>query len=1607
MLNGSDPLLGSAGSRRARRGGGGKPASARLILDPLEPRVLLNADTMAVQIASLPNQTQTHDFLVQMINDTVTVGSRTQTVQRVQVIDQTSGGAVLAMGDLSEISAVAIAMPLGAVPSGADKITLDVDSFGAHAVPKLAVQGDGMTALAIDHGGGSVAWQVNGDGSGSASGAGANVSFTGVNSLVGGTGNDTLNAPAAGTTSRDMATNAGVTTYQGFESAAITANTVSATHFSSMAGTNETATVGVPFTINLPVADAGGAVIQSWAVDWGDGASGAPDVDTLGAGATTATHSYGIPSGTTPAGVYTIQVSLLDSSSTTPFQATPQTVLVTVASSDVSAGGAYSIAEGDPLTLQGTALGSPVSYAWTINGVAEAGTTATLALPWSTVEAAVPGAGTWPIALTALYSDGESATDGGATLTVANTPPVVTAANGGPVAQGADANVTLTIASPDSRVQSQPYGYVVSLNGSATPALSGTAGTNANGQATITIPAADIADHGDYQVTGTITDSEGGATPFSTTVTVDPVPEVLIVNGASTVAEGSTYALDLSAVHPSPESVRYWLVDWGDGGSNGPDVERFDVSAPTTPTVAEHTFELAGTYTVGVTAVDQDGPVTTASGPVITPDGMVSASLTVAATPVAPTVVLNPVTPVTLGSVTVLSGAIGEPGALENLTLTVDWGDGTQAAPDRSVVDVPSGRPSFELTHQYAVAGGHVVSATVTDSAGQSGSATTAVTITPLPPVIINAGFATPSTPEGGAVTVIPANGTIPAHTVVTPALLTGSIAPSLPADTDVVSVNWGDGSTSNATVDNTAHTFSATHVYLNVPDPVTHPDGKETATITAKDENNITATAAASIVVANVPPVITSFTASAPTLNEGGTETVTGVFTERAVPNTDTALIHWGDGTQSSATMNEASDTFSASHVYANNLAYAAGSPAPYTLTAVLTDNDNASTSATTQVTVANVLPVVDGLGTVPASLSDHNVFTLSGHVTDPGAKDKETVTIAWGDGSSSSVTADPVTRLFSATYTYQGVVPAHQASAPETITVTATDDVGAGAAAALPETVLATQLSLSALTVSPNTILAGAATTVTGAFTDGHSGATHTVLFTWGDGSTSPGTVDEGKGTYTATHFYDSEAASGGFAISAALTTSYGTTISATSRVTVTDVPPAVDNLALNAGIINEGDTVTLGGDIVDAFSPVAAVKVSWGDGGTSSVPPGPGQGTFTTTHTYANNGSFPISATVTDASEQTASAATSVIVNNVAPVIASVTGTSSAAAPVTAGQPVGFIVGFTDPGRLDTHFALVSWGDGSTASTYSFPASMAVLELVHVFSGAGNYPVTVRVEDGDGGISGGMAAVAYVSAPPRTAVNLPPGLIATTIPRGPAGLAGPVPPSGPVRDFSPLTLTTAAGTTGAGVTVATPGLVFSPLMMTTGAGTTGAGVTVATPVQPSAEVTPAIVKPAVAATQPAALTVVTGTSSSGLGVSLNSPPSVVFVVPSTGSGSAPASVASRMVTSVTPSSSGLARLPEILTATARAADPEPVIRLLESDAIRVLTHAFAAPRIEPPPLMLFDEGSGDFSGGSEPAWFAGGLTAALAGGIDVGDGWLQLPPPLVARAGTFRSR
>lgn len=206
-----------------------------------------------------------------------------------------------------------------------------------------------------------------------------------------------------------------------------------------------------------------------------------------------------------------------------------------------------------------------------------------------------------------------------------------------------------------------------------------------------------------------------------------------------------------------------------------------------------------------------------------------------------------------------------------------------------------------------------------------------------------------PNKPPVASVSVTPLSGTAPV-------MVTASAAASSDSDGSIVntSINFGDGSAA-------VNAISASHIYNTV--------GKYTITATVTD--NLGATSSAAVVVnvssTNKPPVA----ALAVTPGSGyGPVTVSASTAGSSDPDGSIAQssINFGDG---SATVSGAS----ASHIYS-----AAGS---YTVTAIVTDNLGASSSASATVTVNAPTVIVSSPGN-GASVSSpvHVVATgFSGH--------------------------------------------------------------------------------------------------------------------------------------------------------------------------------------------------------------------------------------------------------------------------------------------------------------------------------------------------------------------------------------------------------------------------------------------------------------------------------------------------------------------------------------------------------------------------------------------------------------------------------------------------
>jgi PKD repeat protein len=278
--------------------------------------------------------------------------------------------------------------------------------------------------------------------------------------------------------------------------------------------------------------------------------------------------------------------------------------------------------------------------------------------------------------------------------------------------------------------------------------------------------------------------------------------------------EGQPFTATVASTSGDPDSAgsdHTISIDWGDGSTSPGSVE---ASGNITGT---HTYAEAGSYTVTTTVTDGDSPSNAASA---------SSTATVADAPLA------------AGQLSAGGGSEGVGGASAAFTFadanpdaaasdfqaTVDWGDGTSAGatvtqnPDGSFLAVPT-------VHTYSEEGTYAVKMVVTDSGGSQTSITQKVRVTDAP--LTASGMALNSQ--------LPFAGTLASITDDNP-----SAGPSDFAAT----VDWGDGTSSNATLSRRGNAFevSGSHTYAQT--------GLYTVSVHVTDQGGSAATAASQLLI-------------------------------------------------------------------------------------------------------------------------------------------------------------------------------------------------------------------------------------------------------------------------------------------------------------------------------------------------------------------------------------------------------------------------------------------------------------------------------------------------------------------------------------------------------------------------------------------------------------------------------------------------------------------------------------------------------------------------------------------------------------------------------------
>ncbi|WP_428938143.1 PKD domain-containing protein [Fontivita pretiosa] len=1084
---------------------------------------------------------------------------------------------------------------------------------------------------------------------------------------------------------------------------------------------------GSVYTLSLSSSDPGSDTITSWTIDWGDGTG--PQV--VAGNPSSVTHTYSGGSAT-----YTISASATDEDGT--YNANSKSVSVVGPTVTADAGGPYTVAEGGSVQLDGSSSsGSGLSYAWDLDGdgiFGETGAAATRGVETGATPTfnatGLDGPSSRTVSLRVTDSGGNTST-ATATINITNVAPTLSISGANSVAEGATYTLNLSASDPGTDTIS---GWVIDWGDGSDPQ---TVTGNPSGVTHV------FGDDGTYTITATATDEDGTHSANAKTVTVTNVAPTLTTGGAGSVAEGSAYTLNLAVSDAGNDLVTSWLIDWGDGSTQ---------TISGNPSSVTHVYGDDGAYTISATASDEDGTYN-------------ASAHAVTVTNVAPTLTISGPNSVQSGSVYTLSLSSSDPGSDTITSWTIDWGDGTGP-------QLINGNPT-NVTHTYSGAANYTITATATDEDGtyaansksvavvetnlvanaggpytvgeggsvqldgsgssgsglsyawdldgdgifgESGTAATRGDETGATPTFNAAGLDGPATrtvslrvtDSGGntatdtatiSITNVAPTLTISgADTVAEGSVYVLSLGRTDPGSDTIARwvINWGDGTvqTINGSPASVTHTFA--------------DDGTFTITATATDEDGTYSANTKGLSVTNVAPTLTI--SGNDTLAEGSNYTLR---LTRSDPGADTIarwVIDWGDGTIQ--TINGSPG--SVKHLYADD--------GTYTISATASDEDGTYSANSKTLTVNNVAPTLTISG--PNTTAEGSTYTLTLTRSDPGADTIRQWIINWGDGSTQTISGSPasVTHVFADNGSYS-------------ITASAADEDGTYNANSRSVTV--TNVAPAVAITGPASVAEGGTYTLLLSASDPGDDTIIRWVINWGDGS--PAQTINGNPSSVTHVFADNMAVT----ITATATDEDGTWSAGSKSVSVTNVAPTLS--ISGSGSAQEGSSYTLNLAETDPGNDtITRWVINWGDGFTSTLSGNPSSAA----HTYADNGTFTITATATDEDGTFGSNASVVMVANVAPTL-TLSGNGSGAE----GSAYQLGLGKSDPGNDTITSWIINWGDGMTQIVPGSPAAVS-----HVYADNGQYTITATATDEDGTYAANSRSVSISNVAPTLTISGP---------------------------------------------------------------------------------------------------------------------------------------------------------------------------------------------------------------------------------------------------------
>lgn len=354
------------------------------------------------------------------------------------------------------------------------------------------------------------------------------------------------------------------------------------------------------------------------------------------------------------------------------------------------------------------------------------------------------------------------------------------------------------------------------------------------------------------------------------------------------------------------------------------------------------------------------------------------------------------------------------------------------------------------------------------------------------------------------------------------------------------------------------------------------------------------------------------------------------------------------------------------------------------------------------------NEPPVANANGPYSGDEGSPIPFSSSGSY-DP---DGTIISYEWDFGDGTSANGETVTHA----YAQNGIY---------TATLTVTDDDG-GEGTDTAQVTVSDIDPVAAFSYSPASPAAGSPVQ----FTDESISYDGTTSWSWNFGDDSTSTAQNPIHTY---------ASAGTYTVSLTVSEADGDSDTTTQSITVSALnEPPVAKASVNPTTANEGDTVNFDGSgSSDSDGTIESYEWDFGDGTTGTG--------VSTTHVYADDGTYTVTLTVTDDNGATGTDTATVTINNVAPTV-----DAGLDQVVNEGDTVSFSGDFIDPGSGDTHIIEWDFGDSGTVS--------GILTPTHVYADNGIYTVTLTVTDDDGGTGSDTCAITVNNVAPTAEAGGP---------------------------------------------------------------------------------------------------------------------------------------------------------------------------------------------------------------------------------------------------------